>query len=76
MAGPRFLVYTREGCALCDEFIAALAGLVRGFEVRDVDDDPFALRRFGHKLPVLTCDGNFVCHGYLDRDAVLRLASR
>jgi hypothetical protein len=76
MAGSRFLVYTREGCTLCDEFIASLAGLVREFEVRDVDDDPAALRRFGRKLPVLTCDGRVVCHGRLDRDAVLRLAPR
>jgi hypothetical protein len=41
-----------------------------------VDDDPVALRRFGHKLPVLTCEGSVVCHGRLDRDAVLRLLPR
>jgi hypothetical protein len=75
MAGPRFLVYTREGCALCDEFIAGLAELAQ-FEVRDVDEDPAAQRRFGHKLPVLICEGSVVCHGRLDRDAVLRLAPR
>jgi hypothetical protein len=74
MQSPRFLVWTREDCPLCGEFVAALAGLVPAFEVRDVDGDPEARRRHGLKVPVLTCDGSVVCHGRLDRDAVLRLA--
>lgn len=75
MAGAHFLVYTRAGCALCDEFIAELSGLPLSFELRDVDDDPVARRRYGLKVPVLTCDGSVVCHGRLDRDAALRLAA-
>ncbi len=75
MPDSRFLVYTREGCALCDEFIAGLSGLVASFEVRDVDDDATTRRRFGHKVPVLTCDGSVVCHGHLDRPAVARLVA-
>ena len=74
MAPARFLVWTREGCALCDEFIAELSALIPEFGVRDVDEDALALRRHGLKVPVLTCDGSVVCHGRLDRDAVLRLA--
>jgi hypothetical protein len=74
MAPSRFLVWTREDCALCDEFIAALSGILTGFEIRDVDDDAVARRRFGLKVPVLTCDGSVVCHGRLDRDAVLRVS--
>jgi hypothetical protein len=75
VAGARFLVYTRSGCALCDEFIAELSNLPIRFELRDVDEDPVARRRYGLKVPVLTCDGSVVCHGRLDRDAALRLAS-
>ncbi|MGQ0429615.1 MAG: glutaredoxin family protein [Gammaproteobacteria bacterium] len=74
---PRFRVYTREQCELCDDFIAELAPLlaVRGatFARADVDADPVAKRRFGLKVPVLTYDGSVVCHGRLDRDAVSRL---
>jgi hypothetical protein len=73
MAGPRFLVYTREDCPLCDEFVAELSAIVDGFELRDVDEDATARRRFGLKVPVLTCDGSVVCYGRLDRAAVLRL---
>jgi hypothetical protein len=76
MPGHRFLVYTREACPLCDDFIAELSAIQAGFEVQDVDDDPVARRRFGLKVPVLTCDGSVVCHGRLDRDAVLRLVRR
>jgi hypothetical protein len=74
MGGARLLVYSRADCALCDEFIAGLSDLALPFEVRDVDEDPVARRRFGHKIPVLTCGGSVVCHGRLDRAAVLRLA--
>jgi len=70
----RFLVYSRSDCGLCDEFLAELAVLAVEFEVRDVDADPIARRRFGLKIPVLTCDGSVVCHGRLDSEAVLRLA--
>jgi hypothetical protein len=70
---PRFRVWTREDCGLCDAFIGELAGILPAFEVRDVDDDPVARRRHGLKVPVLTCDGSVVCHGRLDREAVLRL---
>jgi len=79
MPDPRFLVYTRDGCALCDEFIEELARLLgaagASFELRDVDADPVTRRRFGFKVPVLTCDGSVVCHGHLDPAAVRRLAA-
>ncbi len=80
MADPRFLVYTRDGCALCDEFILELglalepAGI--DFGVRDVDADAVAIRRYGLKVPVLTCDDSVVCHGRLDASAVARLIRR
>jgi hypothetical protein len=74
MPDSRFLVYTREDCALCDEFLAQLATLLPAFEVRDVDDDAAARRRYGLKVPVLTCEGSVVCHGHIDRAAIERLA--
>jgi hypothetical protein len=74
MPARRFLVYSRSNCGLCDEFIAELSALAVEFEVRDVDSDPVTRRRFGLKIPVLTCDGSVVCHGRLDAEATLRLA--
>lgn len=80
MPAPRFLVYTRDDCALCDEFILGLAQALECtrevFSVRDVDTDATLARRFGLKVPVLTCDGRVVCHGRLDAAAVARLIAR
>ncbi len=76
MPDHRFIVYTRQDCPLCDDFVAELSAIVPGFELQDVDDDPTTRRRFGLKVPVLTCDGSVVCHGRLDSDAVRRLAAR
>jgi hypothetical protein len=77
---PRFLVFTRDGCALCDEFILeltqALASTSEAFGIRDVDADATTARRFGLKVPLLTCDGSVVCHGHLDAAAVARLTAR
>lgn len=75
VTASRFRVYTRNGCTLCDEFIAELSRIVGAFEIRDVDDDATTRRRFGLKVPVLTCEGSVVCHGRLDRAAVTRLLS-
>jgi hypothetical protein len=73
MPAGRLVVHSRSDCGLCDDFIAELAALGIAFEVRDVDEDPVARRRFGLKVPVLTCDGSVVCHGRLDRAALARL---
>ena len=35
-------------------------------EVFDVDADPAAKVRYGHKIPVLLFAGELVCHGHLD----------
>ncbi len=70
-------VWSREGCALCDEFLDELApwAAARGLavEVRDVDADPDTRRRYGLKVPVLTLDGSPVCHGHLDLPELERL---
>lgn len=39
-------------------------------DVVDVDSDPAARVRFGHKIPVLLFGGQLVCHGHLDADEV------
>ena len=80
MPKPRFVIYSRGNCPLCDEFIAELMHLLAPFaarvEVRDVDADPVTRRRYGFKIPVLTADDSPVCHGRLDAAAVTRLLVR
>lgn len=74
---PVVVVWSREECPLCDELLAEIWPLLaaRGLqpEVRDVDADAVALRRYGWKVPVVEVDGEAVCHGHLDAAAVLEV---
>jgi Glutaredoxin-like domain (DUF836) len=70
----RFLLYSRPGCGLCEEMLGELAALPAaahtGVDVLDVDADPAARVRYGHKIPVLLYAGELVCHGRLDPEEV------
>ncbi|MBS0611857.1 MAG: glutaredoxin family protein [Proteobacteria bacterium] len=66
----RLRLYTRVDCPLCEEMLQELQALPEfrdcALELVDVDADPVARTRFGHKVPVLMLDGELVCHGRLD----------
>ena len=70
----RFLLYSRPGCGLCEEMLQELAALpsAKGLpiDVVDVDSDPEARARYGHKIPVLMFAGELLCHGRLDPEEV------
>ncbi|HTD73191.1 MAG TPA: glutaredoxin family protein [Steroidobacteraceae bacterium] len=70
----RFLLYSRPGCGLCEEMLSDLAALpsAKGIpiDVVDVDLEPAARARYGHKIPVLLLAGELVCHGRLDPEEV------
>ena len=70
----QFLLYSRPGCGLCEEMLLELAALPAaaqaGVDVLDVDADPAAKVRYGHKIPVLLYAGELVCHGRLDPEEV------
>ena len=67
---PRFVLYSRPDCGLCEEMLGELAALPEAgafaVDVLDVDADPAARARYGHKVPVLLFAGELVCHGHLD----------
>jgi Glutaredoxin-like domain (DUF836) len=72
---PRWSVYTRVGCTLCETFLAELADLLGSAEaanvaVIDITDDLELEGRYRTKIPVLTADDDFVCCYRLDRDRV------
>jgi len=70
----RFSLYSRPGCGLCEEMLAELAALPASSDIAvdviDVDREPAAKSRYGHKIPVLLLDGELVCHGHLDPEEV------
>jgi hypothetical protein len=73
----RLALYSREGCHLCEELLAELAPWAAArdvaVELRDVDADPVARRRYGHRIPVLLVDGEPAAYGHLDWEALERL---
>jgi hypothetical protein len=73
----RLALYSRADCGLCEEMLAELAPWARArglaLEVRDVDADAAARRRYGYRIPVLTLDGEPVAYGTLDLEALERL---
>jgi hypothetical protein len=71
---PRFLMYSRPGCGLCEEMLTALTALPAAqaipIDVIDVDADATTQMRYGHKIPVLLLAQELVCHGHLDAEEV------
>ena len=71
---PGFLLYSRPGCGLCEEMLAELQAMPAlqdlRIDVLDVDAEPAARVRYGHKIPVLLFAGELVCHGRLDAEEV------
>ena len=73
-ATPLWTVYSRAGCSLCEDMCVDLAGilgpLAAQVRVVDIDGDPELERRFGHRIPVLAFDDEFVCAYHLDVERV------
>jgi glutaredoxin len=57
------VLYTREGCCLCDdardvlERVRAQAGATFALQERDIDRDEALLRAYLERIPVVTIDG-------------------
>jgi glutaredoxin len=69
------VVYSRPGCHLCEEAIAALVALHEegfrfGLHEIDIESDELLLRRHLEKIPVVEVDGTVVSELVLDVAAV------
>ena len=70
------VVYSRQGCHLCDELLEELLPLVRGrlgVEVRDIDTRDDWRETYNTRIPVVEYDGEAVCEYHLDSDRILSL---
>jgi hypothetical protein len=72
---PRWTVYSRADCSLCEQLLDELAELLgpqaaAAVEVVDIEGQPELEHRYGTRIPVLTADGEFVCAYRLDADRV------
>lgn len=67
-------LYTRLGCHLCEDALAALRRLRAEvpFEIRerDIEQDESLLRAYFERIPVIAVDGVECCEHFLDEEAV------
>lgn len=72
----RLTLYLREGCALCEDMLAALQPLqqelVFTLHTVDVTADPQLEGRYGEWVPVLASPQGELCHYFLDEETVRR----
>jgi glutaredoxin len=66
------VVYSRPGCHLCEEAIAAIAALHEegyrfGLHEIDIESDELLLRRLLERIPVIEVDGTVVSELVLDQ---------
>lgn len=67
------VVYSRQGCHLCEEAIAVVERLVtppHTVEVVDIDTDPALVDAYTIRVPVVTVDGDEVAQYQLDPAAL------
>ena len=70
------VVYSRQGCHLCEVLIEELLPLVRGHfdvEVRDIDSREDWREAYNVRVPVVEYEGQVVSEYQLDRDKILSL---
>jgi len=70
------LLYTREGCHLCEQFLLDLSldfpQHAAAVQLQDVDADPALALLYGLRVPVLSTAGETICEGRYDYDEVRR----
>jgi len=67
------VLYSRQGCHLCDEAGEVLARCGLSFEKVDIDADPDLARRYGECVPVVVIDGRERFRGRVDELLLRRL---
>jgi hypothetical protein len=73
------IVYSREGCHLCEQLIEELLPMIRGqldLDVRDIDTNPGWHERFWQDIPVVEYDGEVICRHFLDKAAITGILRR
>ena len=73
------IVYSREGCHLCEQLIEELLPMINGsldVDVRDIDRRADWQAEYNTRIPVLEFEGEFVCQYTLDKPAIQAIVAR
>jgi glutaredoxin len=70
---PKVILYTRKGCHLCDEALAALKRQGLTPQLVDIDADATLCERYNDCVPVVEIDGNERFRGRVNEVLLARL---
>ena len=74
MSAPELVLYQREGCHLCEQFLLEFSldfpARYAALRTTDVDADPALALAYGLRVPVLAAGDTVVCEGIYDRAKV------
>lgn len=68
-----YVLFSRDGCHLCEEAEQLLEALGLPFERRDVDEDPRWVAQYGFRVPVLLKDERVLMEGRFDAARLTKL---
>jgi hypothetical protein len=75
-AAPDVVLYTRDGCHLCDEAIEVLLQHHLAPKLVDVDADLSLQQRYGECVPVVEIDGKIRFQGRVEPVLLRRILER
>ncbi len=73
---PPIVVFSRQGCHLCEVLIEELLAFVHGrleVVINDIDSREDWQQEFDTRVPFVTYDGEPICKYHLDREAITRI---
>ncbi len=76
MSYPAAVLYTRDGCHLCDEAKAVLYAYGLSVTEVNIDEDKTAFDQFDHCVPVVEIDGRIRFRGRVNEVLLRRLISQ
>jgi len=69
-----YILFSRSNCPLCEAMEDELRPFIDEFKIvvkrRYIDNEPALEALYGDKVPVLTRDGEILCHYFLDVDVM------
>lgn len=68
------ILYTRQGCHLCEVASQTLEQAGYGVKQVDIDEDPELRQKFDHEVPVVEIDGRIRFRGRVDPLLLKRLS--